>query len=101
MGDVYVKDFFAHNEIRKLITSMEKLYGTSNIVNSYINDNLTRFRAGINAGKTPEEIELAWSKGLMESLGYKHVEAFDTGMPKGSWNGVSVHWCKNPGDMRG
>ena len=98
---VYVKDFFAHNEIRKLITSMEKIYGTSNIVNSYINDNLARFRAGINAGKTPEEIELAWSNGLMESLGYKHVEAFDTGMPKESWNGVSVHWCKSPGDMRG
>ncbi|TPD49614.1 MAG: hypothetical protein C9355_15105 [Thalassolituus maritimus] len=80
---------------------MQKLYGTSNIVNSYINDNLARFRAGVNAGRTPEEIELAWSKGLMESLGYKHVEAFDTGMPKGSWNGVSVHWCKSPGDMRG
>ena len=23
------------------------------------------------------------------------------GMPKGSWNGVSVHWCKNSSDMRG
>jgi hypothetical protein len=80
---------------------MERIYGTRNIVNSYINDNLMRFQMGINAGKTPQQIEKGWSKGMMESLGYKCVEAFDTGMPKGNWNGVSVHWCKHENDLRG
>lgn len=40
---VYVKGFYAHEEIRKLILAMERIYGTRNIVNSYINDNLLRF----------------------------------------------------------
>lgn len=98
---IYVKDFYAHNEIRKLITAMERMYGTSNIVNSYINDNLMRFQMGVNTGKTPQQIEKDWSKGMMESLGYRYVEAFDTGMPKGKWRGVSVHWCKHDKDLRG
>jgi len=98
---VYVQDFFAHEEIRKLIVAMEGVYGTSNILNSYINDNLLRFQAGVRAGKTPQEIEKAWSRGLMEGLGYCHVEANDTGGPKGSWKSVAVHWCKHKQDLRG
>jgi hypothetical protein len=98
---VYVKDFYAHEEIRKLIVSMERIYGTKNIVNAYINDNLMRFQMGINTGKSPQQIEVNWSKGMMEHLGYKHVEAFDTGLPVGKWRGVSVHWCKNAIDLRG
>jgi len=98
---VYVRDFFAHNEIKKLIIAMEGHYGTQNIVNSYIKDNLTRFQMGIKSGKSPQKIEQEWSRGMMEGLGYKYVEAFDTGKPQGKWQGVSVHWCKNIADLRG
>jgi hypothetical protein len=98
---VYVQDFRAHAELRKLILAMESMHGTSNIYNKYINDNLTRFKMGIQTGKTPQEIEKTWSKGLMEGLGYRYVEAEDTGHPKGKWNGVSVHWCKKKHDLRG
>jgi len=97
---VYVQGFYAHDEIRKLVIAMEGVYGTSNILNKYINDNLLRFQAGIKAGKAPVEIEKAWSRGLMESLGYQHVEAFDTGLVKSKWNEVHVHWCKNANDLR-
>jgi hypothetical protein len=78
---VYVHGFYAHEELRKLIVAMEGAYGASNIFNTYINDNLARFQLGIQAGKDPQKIEKEWSMGLMESLGYKHVEAF--GLPKG------------------
>ncbi|MGD8939521.1 MAG: hypothetical protein PVJ72_09080 [Gammaproteobacteria bacterium] len=98
---VYVRDFRAHTEIKKLILAMESVYGTKNIVNSYINDNLLRFQNGIRAKNTPQEIEKAWSRGMMESLGYSYVEAFDTSHPTGNWNGVSVHWCKMEQDLRG
>lgn len=70
-----MQGFYAHDELRKLIHSMEKVYGTSNILNKYIKDNLFRFQSGIRAGKRPQEIEEAWSRGLMESLGYRYVEA--------------------------
>lgn len=56
---------------------------------------------GLNVGKNPQQIEKEWSKGMMEGLGYNHVEAFDTGLPKGDWRGVSIHWCKNEIDLRG
>lgn len=79
---------------------MEGEYGTSNILNSYINDNLFRFQSGIRSKKTPRDIEKAWSHGLMEGLGYQHVEAFDTGHPKGDWKEVKVHWCKRKQDLR-
>lgn len=95
---VYVQGFYAHDEIKKLIQKMEAMHGTSNIVNSYINDNLARFKMGIMQGKNPEEIEKGWSRGMMESLGYKFVEASDMGMPKGKWNEVKVHWFKNSQD---
>lgn len=96
---VYVHDFRAHDEIRKMIVAMERAHGTSNIVNVYINDNLQRFQAGIRSRKTPQEIEKSWSKGMMESLGYSYVEANDTGLPKGKWGGVTVHWCKHQADL--
>jgi hypothetical protein len=98
---IYVHGFHAHEELRKLIFAMEGAHGTSNIYNKYINDNLIRYRQGIRAGKTPEEIEKAWSKGMMESLGYNCVEAFDTGHPKGNWQEVHAHWCKKKQDLRG
>ncbi len=79
---------------------MEGAYGTSNIFNSYINDNLLRFQMGIKAKKAPQQIEKEWSQGLMESLGYNYVEAFDTGYPKGHWKEVKVHWCKKKPDLR-
>ncbi|MBI3562621.1 MAG: hypothetical protein HY080_12990 [Gammaproteobacteria bacterium] len=88
------------NELQKLILAMEGEYGTSNILNSYINDNLFRFQSGIRSKKTPRDIEKAWSHGLMEGLGYQHVEAFDTGHPKGDWKEVKVHWCKRKQDLR-
>lgn len=97
---VYVHGFRAREEIRRLILAMERFYGTSNIVNKYIKDNLFHFRAGINMKKTPQEIEKAWSQGLMESIGYNHVEAKDTGLSEGSWNDVTVHWCKKQHDLR-
>lgn len=80
---------------------MESVYGTTNILNTYINDNLVRFQMGIKAGKAPQEIEKVWSRGLMESLGYRFVEANDTDGPKGNWNGVAVHWCKYQRDLQG
>ena len=79
---------------------MEGVYGTTNILNSYINDNLLRFQMGIRIGKTPQEIEKKWSNGLMESLGYRFVEAFDSGNTKGSWLEVKSHWCKHAKDLR-
>ena len=97
---VYVQGFYAHEEIRRLINAMERVHGTTNIFNKYINDNLLRFQLGVQLGKTPEQIEKAWSHGMMESLGYGHVEVFDTGFPKGGWNGVSVHWCKFKTDLK-
>lgn len=96
----YVQGFYAHQEIKKLILSMEQEYGVSNILNSYINDNLLRLQLGIKSGKTPQEIEKEWSKGMMESLGYQHVEAFDTGHPKGGWKEAKSHWCKKKNDLR-
>ena len=91
---VYVRGFRAHREIRKLIKVMEHACGTTNIVNRYINDNLFRFQSGIRGNLSPQQIEKRWSHGMMEDLGYKHVEAFDTGAQKGQWSGVEVHWCK-------
>ncbi len=97
---VYVDGFRANDEIRKLIATMEGIYGTSNILNQYIEDNFRRFQGGILAKKTPTQIEKAWSQNLMESLGYHYVEAFDTGFPKGKWDKVKVHWCKKEQDLR-
>jgi len=97
---VYVHNFRASDEIRKLIIAMEDVYGTSNVLNTYINDNWERFRMGIRAKKSPSEIEKAWSLNLMESLGYQYVEAFDTGFPKGNWDKIKVHWCKKEQDLR-
>jgi len=93
---VYVSSFRAHHEIRRMIVAMQAHYGTSNIVNGYINDNLQRFKIGIAAKKSPQQIEKQWSKGMMESLGYKYIEAF--GAPKGTWDSVKVHWFKNQKD---
>lgn len=98
---VYFQGFRADKELRKLIVAMQDHCGTKNILNSYIADNLQRFQTGIMQKKTPGQIEREWSKGMMESLGYKHVEAFDDGYPKGNWKGVQVHWCKNEEDLRG
>lgn len=98
---VYVQDFRARDEIRKLINAMEGYYGTSNIYNSYINDNLLRFQAGIGKKKSPSQIEKEWSQGLMEGLGYNYVEAFDEGHPRGHWRDVKVHWCKKKQDFGG
>jgi len=97
---IYVNGFRASDEIRKLILAMEGVHGTSNIINKYINDNLLRFQLGIKSKKTPQQIEKEWSKGLMESLGYHHVEAADTGYPKGHWREVEVHWCKKKQDLK-
>jgi hypothetical protein len=98
---VYVNGFIAHDEIRKMVVAMERVYGVSNIYNNYINDNLNRVQNGIRAGRSIQEIEKIWSKGLMESLGYHFVEAFDTGHPKGNWKEIHVHWCKFEKDLRG
>jgi len=98
---VYVRDFRASDEIRKMIKAMESFYGTSNIFNSYINDNALRFKMGIKTKKSPQQIEKQWSKGLMESLGYHHIEAFDESTLKGSWEKIKVHWCKKETDLRG
>lgn len=37
----------------------------------------------------------------MEGLGFRYVEAFDTGQPNGNWNEVYVHWAKMEQDLRG
>lgn len=95
---VYVSGFYAHQELRKMIRRMEQRYGVKNIVNTYINDNLIRLQVGIRAGKTPSKIEKDWSKGMMESLGYHYIEALDTGITKGAWQGAKVHWFKNKED---
>ncbi|MBI1422430.1 MAG: hypothetical protein GC149_03115 [Gammaproteobacteria bacterium] len=97
---VYVNGFYAHKELHKMILAMEKFYGTNNILNKYINDNLIRFKSNIKMGKSPQQIEQVWSRGLMEGLGYRYVEAFDTGFPKGNWSDVEVHWCKKSQDLR-
>ena len=93
---VYVSGFYAHEEIKRLITTMEGHYGTRNVLNSYINDNLQRFKMGIAQKKTVDQVEKAWSKGMMESLGYQHVEA--SGLHKETWNSVKVHWFKDVKD---
>ncbi len=93
---VYVSGFRAQNEIRRLITFMQSFYGTKNIINSYINDNLQRFKMGIAAKKTVDQIEKEWSQGMMERLGYQYVEA--SGSPKGTWINVKVHWFKDMKD---
>jgi hypothetical protein len=98
---IYVKDFYAHNEIKKMILAMEGHYGTSNIYNSYINDNLARIRSGIKAGRSIEAIEKEWSKGMMECMGYRHVEALQMDGTPDTWSKVMVHWCKNEQDLRG
>lgn len=95
---VYVNGFYAHQELKKMIQRMEQRYGVKNIVNTYINDNLLRLQIGIRAGKSPSKIENEWSKGMMESLGYHHVEALDTGTQKGAWQGAKVHWFKKKED---
>ena len=91
---VYIHGFKAHDEIRKMIMTMQKYHSFKNILNSYILDNLTRVQLAIKTGKKPEEIERRWSNGMMESLGYKHVELIDAGLPKGSWRDVKSHWFK-------
>ena len=98
---IYVKDFRAPSELKRLIMAMEGFHGTQNIVNSYINDNLARFHAGIRAGRSVTEIELAWSKGLMENLGYRHVEGLGQGANSGDWHKTEVHWCKQENDLIG
>jgi len=98
---VYVRGFVAHDELRKMILAMERVCGTTNIYNKYINDNLMRVQNGIKVGKTIREIEKIWSKGMMESLGYHYVEAFDTGHPRGKWEEIHVHWCKFERDLSG
>jgi len=92
---VYVKDFYAHAELKKLIQRMEQKFGTKNILNTYINDNLLRLKAGIQMGKTIEEIERLWSKGMMEQLGYKYVEALDEESIKNETYGTKIHWFKS------
>ncbi len=98
---IYVENFFAHAEIKKLIQTLEDKYGTGNVFNSYINDNLKRFQQGIQSQKTPTQIETDWSRGMMESLGFRHVEAFDKGYPAGKWYEVAVHWTKLAQNLRG
>lgn len=93
---VYVYGFRAHNEIRRLISAMQLFYGTKNIINGYINDNLQRFRLSLAQNKSIDQIEKEWSQRMMESLGYKYVEA--SGSPKGTWNSVKVHWFKDKKD---
>jgi len=51
---------------------------------------------GIAQNKSVDQIEKEWSRGMMESLGYQHVEA--SGFPKGTWNSVKVHWFKDVKD---
>jgi len=91
---IYVSGFHAHDELQKMIQRMEQRFGTKNIINTYINDNLLRLQIGVRVGKTPAEIEKKWSKGMMEQLGYKYVEALDTGPKKGAWHSAKVHWHK-------
>lgn len=98
---IYVQDFRANDEIRKLIVAMEAKYHARNIVNTYINDNLLRFQAGIRAGKTPTQIENEKFGDIMSNLGYGHVEAFDKGYPTGNWKEVAIHWCKLGQDLCG
>lgn len=92
---VYISGFRAHDEIQKMLTIMNSHYAARHVVNEYILDNLSRFKAGLLTKKTPEEIEREWSHGMMESMGYPYVEAIDRGLPKGAWNGVEVHWYMN------
>lgn len=89
---IYVNGFRADSELRKMIQKMEERRGTKNIINSYVNDNLIRVRLGLSMGKTLAEIEKEWSKGMMERLGYRHVEALELS------HSVVVHWYKTKGD---
>lgn len=98
---VYVESFRAHNEIKKLIQVMEAEFNTGNVYNSYINDNLKRFQSGIRGQKTVTQIESEWSRGMMEGLGFRHVEGFDSGYPQGNWAEVHVHWAKLEQDLKG
>ena len=90
---VYVSSFRAHNEIRRLVSSMQAYYGTRNVVNSYINDNLKRFKIGVASKKSYEQIEKEWSRGLMESMGYSNVEA-SVSLNHAN-DSVKVHWYKD------
>jgi hypothetical protein len=98
---IFVRDFFAHNEIKKMILAMEGFYGTTNIYNSYINDNLARVRNGLKAGKSIDAIEKEWSKGMMESIGYRRAEALQVQGEPDTWSKIMVHWCKHEQDLRG
>ena len=98
---IYVQNFRAHSELKRLIMAMEGFHGTQNILNGYINDNLVRFHSGIRAGRTVTDIELAWSKGLMENLGYRFVEALGQGSNPCDWHKTEVHWCKQERDLIG
>ena len=88
---VYVDGFYAHNEIRKMIQKMEPRFGFKNILNTYINDNELRVKLGLTQKKSPEEIEKEWSKGLMEGLGYEHVELVLD-------RKIQSHWFKDKRD---
>ncbi|MGH1486967.1 MAG: hypothetical protein ACRBCI_12165 [Cellvibrionaceae bacterium] len=91
---VYVHGFKASDEIKQMIKAMESRYPVKNILNTYILDNLTRIKLAVKTGKDPQEVERRWSNGMMEHLGYRHVEVIDTGAPKGSWHEVKSHWYK-------
>ena len=54
---MYVQDFYAHRELQTMIGRMEQRFGTKNIVNKYINDNLLRIQLGVKRGKAPEALE--------------------------------------------
>lgn len=97
---IYVRDFFAHTEIKRMVLAMEGYYGTTNIYNSYINDNLARVRNGIRTGKSIEAIEKEWSKGMMESIGYRRAEALQVQGEPDTWSKIMVHWCKHDHDLR-
>lgn len=82
-----------------MIKAMEARFGTKNTYNKYINDNLLQFQVGVRQSKkTPDEVAYDMNKNLMVSLGYKHVEAIELGLPKGTWREAAVHWFKDPKD---
>jgi hypothetical protein len=56
----------------------------------------TAFHAILELG-----IETEWSRGMMESIGFRFVEGFDVGQPKGDWSEVSVHWARLEQNLRG
>jgi hypothetical protein len=92
---VYVHEFRLQKEIPVMIKKMEERYNTSHCYNKYVNDNLQRLQTGIKQGKSPEQLELIKSNGMMESLGYTYVDVLDRGNPKGEWRDIYVHWCKS------